>query len=334
MTLLELRQQARDGVVPAEVRVQVEEIRTRQAANGNPFREIRARDEGDAIILRAWHDSRAFSQCEDLGAGEAILVTGEFAHNATFGLDARKWDFRRLTDEERRDFFGGDSAAVDRAWEVVHTAARGIVDPRLRLLCERFLNEYGARFRRAAAARRNHHARRGGLIEHTAQMLKAAAALCGVYQDWNADLLTAGIIFHDCGKLWETCPPEEGFGIPFLATGELLGHITMGAELVNMLWKQLPLEQWEKCRPSNEEVRRHLLHLIVAHHGTHEFGSPVLPRTPEAFALHFIDNLDAKLEAVRAAYQTSPQLADGIFERGRILPANLIAPLPRFSPEE
>lgn len=167
-------------------------------------------------------------------------------------------------------------------------------------------------------------------MAHTAQMLRAAASLCSVYPQWNKDLLLTGILFHDCGKLWETCPPEEGFGIPFTLNGELLGHIMMGAEVVNALWRRLPLDSWDALTPGNEEVRRHLLHLIVSHHGTHEFGSPVLPRTPEAFALHFLDNLDAKMEAFRVGYAENRLLAEGIFEKARILPANLVSPLPDF----
>jgi 3'-5' exoribonuclease len=74
--------------------------------------------------------------------------------------------------------------------------------------------------------------------------------------------------------------------------------------------------------------------LIGSHHGEHQFGSPVLPRTPEAFALHYIDNLDAKLEMVRDAYQQSQEIAPGIHERVFPLPTNLVRPLGRFTERE
>ncbi|MGA0846252.1 MAG: hydrolase, partial [Luteolibacter sp.] len=78
----------------------------------------------------------------------------------------------------------------------------------------------------------------------------------------------------------------------------------------------------------------HLLHLIGSHHGEHEFGSPVLPRTPEAFALHYIDNLDAKLEMVHEAYEKSPEIGRGIHERVFPLPTNLVRPLAQYIPAE
>jgi 3'-5' exoribonuclease len=194
-------------------------------------------------------------------------------------------------------------------------------------LAERFLAEHGDRFRRAAAARRLHHARRGGLVEHTAQMMRAASALAAVYPGLNRDLLLVGTLLHDCGKLWETCPPENGFSPPFDPLGELLGHIPIGIELANHLWRSLPLGDWRDLEPGSEEVRRHLLHLIAAHHGALEFGSPVVPKTPEAWALHHIDNLDAKLEVLDAGYRTAAQVGPGIFERVRPLTAEFVAPL-------
>jgi 3'-5' exoribonuclease len=141
-------------------------------------------------------------------------------------------------------------------------------------------------------------------------MMEAALALCGVYRELNRDLLIAGVLFHDIGKLWETCPPERGFGIEPELRGELLGHLSIGIEVINALWRELPKEGWEAHTPPSEEVRLHLLHLVAAHHGQLEFGSPVLPKTPEAILLHFIDNIDARLEMFSAAYQ-SASLGEG-----------------------
>ena len=182
----------------------------------------------------------------------------------------------------------------------------GIHDPRLSGLCQQFLEQFGDRFRRAAAARKNHHARRGGLLEHVAQMMRSARALCTVYPDFNQDLLLTGVLFHDCGKLWENNYPESGFAQNVALHGEMLGHIPLGIELVNKLWRELldspAARDWLALEPANEDVRLHLLHLIASHHGQLEFGSPTLPRTPEAFALNDIDKLDAKYEMTRMAY--------------------------------
>jgi 3'-5' exoribonuclease len=208
-------------------------------------------------------------------------------------------------------------------------------DPRLRGVCSLFLERHGERFRRTAAARENHHARRGGLVEHVAQMMRSALALAGAYPQLNRDLLVAGVLFHDCGKLWENSYPEQGFAMPFHLHGEMLGHITLGLELVNKLWRELlerpEAAQWATLEPSNDQARLHLLHLIASHHGEYQFGSPVLPKTPEALVLHHVDNIDAKLEMFRRGYQTSRELGPGIFERFRPWPVNIIAPLPSMA---
>ena len=100
--------------------------------------------------------------------------------------------------------------------------------------------------------------------------------------------------------------------------GELLGHISIGLELVNSLWRKISAENadaWRNLIPASEDVRLHLLHLIGAHHGEAQFGSPISPKTPEAMALHYIDNLDARLEMFFAGYPVAKPLAARIFER-------------------
>ena len=164
-------------------------------------------------------------------------------------------------------------------------------------------------------------------------MLRSALAIQSVYSSLNRDLLISGVLFHDCGKLWETCPPEAGFEIPREKRGELLGHISIGIELVNSLWRRLPLEEWKSASPASEDVRLHLLHLIASHHGSLEFGSPVEPKTPEAMALHYVDNLDARMEMFSAAYARLPEIAPGIYDRARTLNAFPVQSLPLFQSE-
>ena len=124
--------------------------------------------------------------------------------------------------------------------------------------------------------------------------------------------------------------------MPYQEHGELMGHISLGIELVNRLWRRLVESEeaagWLTLEPASEEVRLHLLHLIGAHHGEYQFGSPVLPKTPEAIVLHHVDNLDAKLEMMFTTYRTSPLLGRNIFERQRPLPASLVRPLDHFEP--
>ncbi len=323
---------AEAGPVAARLHAQIEEITRRESAAGKPYFELRLRDASGALVLRAWSDSAAFDACGSLRAGEAVEVGGEFFVNGSFGLDARRWTVRVLDAEEAAALYaGGNRGVVDRAMADLQRLPESLGDPRLAALCRAFLDEFGGRFARAAAARANHHAWRGGLAAHTAQMLRAAEALCSVYPALNADLLRAGVLFHDCGKLWETCPPDEGFVIGRDTRGELLGHISIGIEVVNTLWKSLPPGQWNHVSPPSEDVRLHLLHLIASHHGQLEFGSPIQPKTPEALALHALDNLDAKLEMIVAALAETPQVAPGIHQRLRPLGIHPVRPLPKIS---
>jgi 3'-5' exoribonuclease len=335
-TISQIRAEARAGALCARVHAQIEEIARKEASNGKPFWEVRLRDACDAITLKAWSDSPNFCACEALERGMPVGLDGEFSLTG-FGLEARRWSLRSLSEYEAEELFRGDEAVRASAqadFDLVSRHMGGLSDPRLRALAEAFLEEFGPRFRRAAAARQNHHAFRGGLLKHTAQMIKSAEALCNAYPALNRDLLLAGILVHDCGKLWEMCPPETGFEIPRELRGELLGHISIGIEVVNALWRKLPLESWRDLAPPTEQVRLHLLHLIASHHGELQFGSPVEPKTPEAIALHFIDNLDAKLEMILSSFGRQPEIAPDIFERVRGLNVSPVRGLPGFRNSE
>jgi 3'-5' exoribonuclease len=287
------------------------------------------------MTLRVWSDHPAYKTCSALMPESFIELTGEF-YRSQYGLDARKWTVRPLTEEEKNDLLQGppDLRAKQNAdWEFITSTVQTIADPRLHALCNAFLKEWGDRFRRTAAARNYHHARRGGLVEHTAQMMRVAKQIAPLYPELNIDLLLAGILFHDSGKLWENAVTENGFAMNYDELGELMGHIAIGLELVNALWRRLSAENsetWKNLSPASEDVRMHLLHLIGAHHGEMEFGSPVAPKTPEAMALHYIDNLDARLEMFAAGYTTAKPLAARIFDRVRPLPGNLVKSLEKF----
>ena len=338
-SIAQLKQATLAGRVEARVSGQIEALVEKATREGKPFWELTLADAEAKLTLRAWSDSPAFAQCAEMKARTFLEVSGEFVNNGAYGLDAKRWTARELTHEERDTLLAGRPelrAKQEADFAYLSEMAAGIGDPRLRGLTQLFFADFGPRFCRAAAARGNHHARRGGLVEHVAQMLRAALALGEVYPVLNRDLLIAAIIFHDCGKMWENSLPADGFAMPFDERGELLGHITIGIELINALWRKLLATDeagaWTQLVPANEDVRLHLLHLIAAHHGELQFGSPVVPKTPEAWALHYVDNLDAKLEMMSAAYQTSRHLADRIQERVWPLPGNLVAPLAHFIP--
>jgi len=333
LTITELQEQVLGGTVSAGIHAQVEERIEKTTANGKPYLELRLRDADGSLVLRSWSDSATYEAVSALNRNDFVEVSGEFQQHEQFGLDSRRWELRQLDDAEAEALMNPENPAADMDWNGLAESISAIRDPRLRQLGELFLAEHGSRFRRAAAARHNHHAERGGLLRHTAQMMRSARAIGSVYPDLNVDLLTAGVLFHDCGKLWETCPPDNGFTITRNLTGEMLGHITIGIELINHLWKQLPLEEWKELDPRSEEVRLHLLHLVAAHHGEYEFGSPVLPKTPEAVALHYVDNLDAKLEMIIKAGKVAAEVAPGIFDRVRPLPGTTVRSLEKFGAE-
>jgi 3'-5' exoribonuclease len=334
-----LKRRAQAQRTEAAVHGQVEALTKKETREGKPFWELTLADAEAKLTLRAWSDAPAFALCEGLAVGTFLEATGEFVHNGSFGLDAKRWNGRELSADERDALLAGspelrEKQATDFAFLEQSVAA--ISDPRLQGLAQLFLAEYGPRFRRAAAARGNHHARRGGLVEHVAQMMRSALAIASAYPLLNRDLLAAGVLFHDSGKLWENSLPADGFVMPFDERGEMLGHITIGIELVNTLWRKLlatpEAASFAALQPASEDVRLHLLHLLASHHGELQFGSPVVPKTPEAWALHYVDNLDAKMEMMTAAYATSRQLAPHIQERVWPLPGNLVAPLAKFTP--
>ena len=155
-------------------------------------------------------------------------------------------------------------------------------------------------FRRAAAAFGNHHARRGGLLEHTSQMLRCAVALAPLYPEVTPDLLYAGVILHDFGKIVETDYPERGFEAQHRCAGELLGHIAIELQMIQRAWEEMHGMQYQT-------LLTHLLHLILSHHGQNEWGSPVEPKTPEAVLLHQIDMIDSRIEMLRGMVQAGEE---------------------------
>ena len=336
MTLSEIRRAAQAGPVSGRVHVQVESAAPRLTREQKPYCELSLADACDRMTLRVWSDHPAYKACSTLTSESFIELAGEFNSHSQYGLEAQKWNVRPLTPQEKNELLQGPAelrAKQTADWQLILETIAKISDPRLHALCEAFVNDLGERFRRTAAARKNHHARRGGLVEHTAQMMRVALALAPLYPQLNVDLLIAGILFHDAGKLWENHYPETGFVMDYDERGELVGHISIGLELVNSLWRKIAAETgeaWKNLMPASEDVRLHLLHLIGAHHGEHQFGSPVDPKTPEAMALHYIDNLDARLEMFAAGYLTAKPLAARIFERVWPLPSKLVKSLGIF----
>jgi 3'-5' exoribonuclease len=341
LSIEELKQRAAADRGRIAVRAQIESAFEKQTREQKPYIEVSLRDLTSGFVLRVWSEHPLYLFVRGLRGGSFVEIEGEFSINFPYGLEVKNWTLRQLTAEEQNDLLAGPSDFREKQeldYADIRNSVDSIRDPRLRHLSAMFLDEFGDRLRRAAGARNYHHAWRGGLVEHVAQMMRSAEGLISAYPHLNRDLLLAGILFHDAGKLWENCYSKESFIMPYDVRGELVGHISIGIELVNRLWHKLKerkeFPDWNSIPPDSDAVRLHLIHLIAAHHGERQHGSPIEPKTPEAIALHMIDNLDAKLEMMFGAYQHGRRLQAGIIERIRPLPANLVEPLAAFPEEE
>lgn len=161
-----------------------------------------------------------------------------------------------------------------------------------------------------AAASGNHHNIIGGLIQHTATMLKAGYAMAQVY-GLNISLVMSGILLHDLGKLKELqCNLETG-EIKYTAIGSLLGHITMMAIEIDKTAEKLGID------PDSEEVLL-LKHCILAHHGKREWGSPVEPAIKEALLIHYLDGLDAEMYKLNRE-QSHIDPGTSVYDRGKVI---------------
>jgi 3'-5' exoribonuclease len=149
----------------------------------------------------------------------------------------------------------------------------------------------------APAGVKAHHAYLGGLIEHVVGMSEIADRICVLYPALNRDLLLLGVLLHDLGKIREMCWDPT---LAYTDEGQLLGHINIAIEMLN---EKLKVVETRSGAPVDPEDILRLKHMILSHHGTREFGSPTIPMTPEAIALHHIDNLDARLNEFTRAIQ-------------------------------
>ena len=336
ISISSLKEQAGEVPLIASVAAQLQSRAVKTTKGGKPYFDLVFADATGSLGLKVWSDTPLHAEAGELPVNTIVRLEGEWTQNQ-YGINGSGVSWARLDDAAIADFLAGDPVVrrkQEKDYADIMAFCEGMSDLRLKKLCTHFLETMGDRFRRTAAARKNHHARRGGLVEHVAQMMRSADAVSGIYPELNRDLMIAGVLFHDCGKLWENSYPEDGFGQIHSKYGEMLGHIPLGIELANKLWHDLAgageFDAFSECKPATEDVRLHLLHLIGSHHGQLEFGSPVLPKTPEAYALHYIDNLDAKMEMLRDAYPQANEIAPGIYERVFPLAANLIRPLGAF----
>lgn len=163
-------------------------------------------------------------------------------------------------------------------------------------LALKILDDKKQQYMTSSAAVTMHHNIRSGLLYHSYRMVKAADAICGIYSKLDRELLLCGTALHDIGKIWEYSTSPLG-DAEFTSSGVLFGHLYLGASLI---------KKYSAADNYNMEKVQLLTHLILAHHGTREFGAVVCPAIPEAFALYYIDNLDAKMYVCEEQYEQLP----------------------------
>ncbi len=267
------------------------EKQLRPNRDGNLYLQVRLSDKTGSLTAMMWNANQ--QHFESFDNGDFIRVTGKAQlYNGGMQVIARDFQKTDPTGVEETDFITLSEAGVNQlSDQLSEILLQGIRNVQVRRLAEQFLTDeaFMSRFKRAPAGIKNHHAYYGGLIEHTVSVLELAQFVGDKYERLDKDLLLMGAFLHDAGKT-EELSYERDLG--YRDSGQLLGHMVMGVELLQQKISELEEKSGE---PFPEPIATHLKHLILSHHGQLEFGSPVLPMTLEAVALTQIDNLDARI---------------------------------------
>jgi 3'-5' exoribonuclease len=263
------------------------------ARTGNAYLDLELRDSSGMMRAKLWECDRYTLdfEVEDIVEVEGVVED----YQGTAQIRVRKIsrccpeevDLSDYLPRSRRDPAEMYAALLDRL--------RGVPDGPLRVLLLSIMEDpsIAEKFKRAPAAMSYHHAFLGGLLEHVLSLVQLGDQVCDHYDFLRRDLLLAGVVLHDLGKIEEL---SFSGGFRYSTRGQLLGHISIGLEMVQEKMRQIP--------GFPEELKDQLEHMILSHHGKLEFGSPKEPMFPEALLLHFLDEIDSKLQAMRAQYET------------------------------
>ncbi|MEW6595227.1 MAG: HD domain-containing protein [Thermodesulfobacteriota bacterium] len=275
----------RDGQ-SVEGRYLVKEMSRGETKTGKPYLMLTVMDATGEMAGRVWDNAdQLLPECP---VGAVVSLNGKA--ESYKGVMQLKIDTLKRVDPalvDPADFLPttpGDIKAMSRELTAI---ADGVEDPFLRELLLAFLKDrkFMAAFKAAPAAKAMHHAYVGGLLEHTLAIARLAGKVCDLYPTLDRSLLLTGVLLHDIGKIQEF----DIARIPadYSDSGRLVGHMVLGIGMID--------ERITTIKGFPADLAARLKHLILSHHGSHEFGSPVLPMMIEAFVLHFLDNLDAKV---------------------------------------
>jgi len=269
----------------------VREKEIRNTREGKPYLRLELGDRSGTIEARMWDQFDV--AVKDIGRDDFVKVSArvEIYRNKP-QLALQQLRLAKPEEVDLADFLPHTKEDVAKLYAQLLEYAGSIANPWLKKLVTGIISDPGiaAKYKRAPAAKVMHHAYLGGLLEHVIGLCGLAKQIAAHYPELDVDLLLTAAMLHDVGKLEELCY-ERAIG--YTVEGQLLGHIVMELETVSKA-----MEAINGFPPNLKTVVQHLL---ISHHGQYEFGSPKLPMVREALVFHYMDDLDSKLAAVRAA---------------------------------
>lgn len=266
--------------------------------SGKPYLSLQLGDNTGTVDARVWE---GVEQLPAFEVNDVVKVRGRIqSYRNRLQLSVRTVAPVPPGEVDPSALLPHTSQNVDEMFAALGAMVAAMRDPHLKALLESVLGdpEIAERYKRAPAAKTLHHARIGGLLEHVLSLAHMAEKAASHYPTINGDLLLAGIVLHDVGKIYELSYDKS---FQYTTRGKLVGHISIGVEMVREKIRTLP--------GFPPELKLLLEHMILSHHGQLDFGSPVLPAFPEALLLHYLDDLDSKMEAMRATLAAAPTTA-------------------------
>lgn len=277
--------------------------------NNEPYLDITLADNTGDINAKVWN-------CDDTppASGTVLKVRGsvtEYNKRLQFKIER----FRAAEEQDGVDLSALVAAAprpADVMFDEILAVIEKMENPVVKAITDEMVRRAGDKLHYYPAAQSMHHAERSGLLHHLTDMIRVAQAILPCYPFLDGDLLLAGIILHDLGKLTEMLSDTLGNVSEYSKEGLLLGHLVTGVAEVRDVAKALGY-------PADEEYALLLEHMIISHHGVPEYGSPRKPQFPEAEVLSQLDDLDAKLNEMQAALRrTRPgEFSDRVFALDR-----------------
>lgn len=268
---------------------------------GNLYLHLELRDKSGTVGARLWNATESMSRTFE--PGDFLRVRGKTqVFQGALQIILSHIEGVPSDRIEPEDFLPQSTQNVAKLSAKLRELLFGLRNPHLRALAECFLidDAFFLKFTTAPTGIKNHHAYQAGLLEHVVTMLTVADRIADLYPDVDRDLLLMGIFLHDVGKVAELSY-DRAYG--YTDEGQLVGHLVMGVEMLRAKVEQTADLTGE---PFPAELLLRLKHMIVSHHGAPEFGSVKTPMTPEAIALHYLDNLDAKIHAFTREIRDDP----------------------------